>query len=111
MTIPKSMVEDLPNMGTGELYSLIEVLKEEGILNNKEINKIKEVEDGIKMKIPLLYIIEKWYHPYPMDGKINIGSFGKFCIIEFYKEKRHRDSIMRKIILDHVTQKNPLVAR
>ena len=65
-------------------------------------SKLKEIKEGKRLKIPIAWIINEWFLPYPSGRVVTIMGQGKFRMIDFYEELDHRENLMREIILDNV---------
>lgn len=92
-----------------ELWAAVQQINEEE--ENEYEEEIKKIKQGIKLKIPIYYIIEEWYDIYPDGQNINIYGYDKMNIHEFMDEKEERERLMRKIIYESIEDNDPLESR
>lgn len=91
----------------GKLWNAFQVMLEKEDDEGTEYRTIYYNEEilvrkGIRIKIPIQYIINEWYEEYPHTKKIKISGHGKYKLIDFEEEKEERERIMRRIILDNL---------
>lgn len=97
-------LERLYEMGIGELWSILQQLKEEHGINEKEYKQIKG-EDNI----PIYWITEEWYSIYPATKTVIIEGIGKVKINEFMDEIEKRKALIRKYIIEN-TQEEEIIS-
>ena len=77
------------------------------IRRRKQYNYTEETEqikNGIKIKIPIIYLTNEWYEIYPSSRKAKILGYGKIPLNEFVEEKNMRETLLRKIISEQIDE-------
>jgi len=99
--------DDILSWDTNRLWNEIQ------LLDNKEeyTVEISQVKFGDKIKIPIWWIMNEWYEIYPSSARIKIKGYGKYKIWSFMEEKEWRDNLMRNILIENITQLNPVGPR
>lgn len=101
---------DILKMEIAELYDTLKMMQESEDLEEYE-EEIREIEEGIDIKIPIIYLTNEWYEPYPSTKRVKVMGFRKYEINEFFKEKSAREAKMRVIILENLGNEHPAEAR
>lgn len=83
---------------TEKLWNAVQQIKEE---IEKQPRGYEQAKNGIKIKFPIQYIINQWYDMYPSTKNARILGYGKTNIQNLLDEIEERNSIMRKIIIEH----------
>lgn len=86
----------------GELWNAINLLEEEEKQDNEE--DLEKVKYGIRIRVPIIYLIKGWYEEHPESKRITIKGHGKYDIVEFHDEVDEREAMMRQIILDSIEE-------
>jgi hypothetical protein len=83
------------------------------MIDNKEEyeEELSIIKYGIKIQVPIWYIIEEWFEMYPSSARIKIMGYGKYKIWDFMQEKEERESIMRRVLIDNMEDEGPTEAR
>lgn len=105
--IPTDIIEDISRMDIAELWNIIQHAEPE---NEEDEEKLKQIEEGINMKINMEYIANNWYKIYPNNMNIEVDYYGLKDITEFMKELRAREKLIREIIYESI-DKEQLEAR
>lgn len=101
--------DEIYKWDTKELWNAINLLDEEDVSNNEE--EITMVKYGIKIRIPIIYIIKGWVEEHPENKRVTIRGYGKEDIVKYYDEVDERNKIMRKIIIDNLPDEDPTESR
>lgn len=103
---------EIVKLGLAELYSLAEIMFHTDEIDEKEYNEtIDLVENGVKIKIPLLYIINNYYKPFPSSKRVLIKGYGRYNIMAFDKEVKYRENLLRQMILNNIDDESPTESR
>lgn len=92
-----------------KLWKAYQQIKEEESMHlGQETQMIKH---GIRVKIPIYYIINEWYEEFPSNKRVKIEGFGKLSIEDFYDEIEERERLIRQVIIDDYERGNPIEPR
>lgn len=94
----KTTAEEILNWNFTQLYNAIQLIKSEGEhkINEKTYDQIM---NGIKIKVPSIYIEQEWYTLYPNSGKASVQGYNKYNLLEFMEEIKDRETIIRQILI------------
>lgn len=109
--IPIQDIQEVFEMETEKLYAILEIIKATEKIDKQDQQMINLIENGVTVRIPLLYIMNKWFTPYPSTKKVGIKGYGKIPIQLFYNDKRQRDTLMRELIIKKYDNGEPTEAR
>lgn len=93
--------------GIKELWAAINLLEEP----EEYEEELKKIKYGIKIQIPIIYIIKGWVTENPENKRISVKGHGKFDIVEFYDEIDEREKLMREIVLEELSDNDVTAPR
>lgn len=79
-----------------------EYTEKEITLKQQYKKELQIVKNGIKLKLPIHYLIYGWYTEYPNTKGVKVQGHGVFNIMEFLEERERRENILRTIILENL---------
>jgi hypothetical protein len=94
-----------------KLWNTTLILLDDEELSELEARNMNYAKFGIKIKIPIQYILKSYYTEYPSSGNAKVLGYGKCKLQSLWDEIEKRETILRKLIIDNVTDDNPLEAR
>ena len=91
-------MNDLYDMNLGQLWNLLQAQPDDiKQVYNQEILDLKR---GILTNVPIIYLLNNWFTPYPITRTVGVTGLGKYDIQAFYDDVQERENIIRKIILE-----------
>lgn len=83
------------------LQTLLEQEDDEGTENKEKYYlEVKQIKEGIDLKIPIWYLTNEWYDLYPSTKRVRVKGHGKISINKFMEEKEARETLIRNILLE-----------
>lgn len=106
MTTEEDIKSQIYAWDTEKLYALFtqlgDMVDEEDLpLKINEADRYKKVKEGINVKIPISYIINRRYEERPEYNSVAIYPFGKFKLTDLDDEIDIRKTLMRQIISEY----------
>lgn len=103
---------DIIRLRTGELKAVMDIMIETGEINPEQYQQeIRIIDNGRRIRIPLIYIIEKYYTPRPNTKTVKVKGYGTYNIVKFDEEIKERENLMRTIILENMQNESPTEGR
>lgn len=106
--ITPTNTEDLLKWDLNELWSCFQTIltyeeEKRGKLEDVYKEELQNVKEGIKFKIPIWYLTNKWYEEFPAKKGVKVLGYGRYNINEFQQEIEKRKTIMRNVISEEST--------
>lgn len=83
-----------------QLWNAINTIPEENLKEYE--NKIYKIKHGYNIKVPIQWIIKKWYEEHPYAKRVSIWGYAKYELLPFIEEIEKREQEMRKIIEENI---------
>lgn len=87
-----------------QLWNACQILQEDEETSQQDLQNIQAVKHGIKVKVPIYYILQEWFETYPNTKRAKIYGYGKYSIHDFMEEIETRTQIMRSIIYNNTEE-------
>ena len=94
-----------------QLWNACQILEEDEETHNTHIEIIQTVKEGIKIKVPIYYLIQEWWEVYPNTKRAKILGHGKYKIQDFMEEIETRTKLMRRIIYENIDNEQATTPR